>query len=163
MKRFAGLAALLFLAVACWAADPAQRQLRIGSKRFTESYILAHLMAQTVARDTGKQAEIREGLGNTADGYKYVNVVRRRAFGEDIASPTPQPNDLTPNNTNNFEAAVLRERRYELAFEDDRWFDLKRQGKLLTNAELIKKGIKPYNVVLPIPQSERDTNKKLGK
>ena len=102
-----------------------------------------------------------EGLGGTTDGYKYLNVVRRRAFGDDIASPTPQPNDLTPNNTNNFEAAVLRERRYELAFEDDRWFDLKRTGTLLTNAHLLSKGIKPFNVLLPIPQSERDANPNL--
>ena len=102
-----------------------------------------------------------EGLGATADGYRYLNVVRRRAFGEDIASPTPQPHDVTSNNTNDFAAAVLRERRYELAFEDDRWFDLKRTNKLLSNAHLISKGIKPYNVLLPIPQSERDANPNL--
>ncbi len=56
---------------------------------------------------------------------------------------------------------MLRERRYELAFEDDRWFDLKRTGKLLNNAHLLSKGIKPFNVVLPIPQSERDANPNL--
>ena len=53
---------------------------------------------------------------------------------------------------------MQRERRYELAFEDDRWFDLKRTGKLLNNPELLKKGIKPFNIVLPVPQSERDAN-----
>ena len=102
-----------------------------------------------------------EGLGSTADGYKYVNVVRRRAFGDDITSPNAQPHDLNSNNTNNFAAAVLRERRYELAFEDDRWFDLKRTGSLLNNAHLLGKGIKPFNIVLPIPQSERDANPNL--
>ena len=103
-----------------------------------------------------------EGLGATTDGFKYLNVVRRRAFGEDITSTTPEPHDLNSGNTPDFAAAVLRERRYELAFEDDRWFDLKRTGKLLNNAHLISKGIKPYNIVLPIPQSERDANPNLA-
>ena len=102
-----------------------------------------------------------EGLGATTDGFRYLNAVRRRAFGETITSPTAQPHDLNSNNTNDFAAAVLRERRYELAFEDDRWFDLKRTGNLLTNAHLIGKGIKPFNIVLPIPQSERDANPNL--
>ena len=102
-----------------------------------------------------------EALGTTADGYKYVNIVRRRAFGEDLTSATPQPHDLNSNNTSDFQAAVVRERRYELAFENDRWFDLKRTGTLLTNAHLIGKGIKPFNVLLPIPQSERDANPNL--
>ena len=38
--------------------------LRVGSKRFTESYILGELLTQTAARHG--QAEHREGLGNTA-------------------------------------------------------------------------------------------------
>src|SRR6478752_709720 len=72
MKRFAALAALVLLAAACWAADAPERPLRIGSKRFTESYILAHVMAQTVARATGNQPQVREGLGNTAIVYEAL-------------------------------------------------------------------------------------------
>jgi hypothetical protein len=93
-----------------------------------------------------------------AQALEAVNKVRRRAFGLDIAQPSAK--DFSAN-TPNFTAAVQRERRYELAFEDDRWFDLKRQGKLLNNAALLAKGIKPYNIVLPIPQSERDANPSL--
>jgi hypothetical protein len=92
-----------------------------------------------------------EALGNTADGYAALNVVRKRA-----GLP-----DRTPANTPDFKAAVIKERRYELAFEDDRWFDLKRTGDLLTNAALKAKGVKPFNIVLPIPQSERDANPSL--
>jgi hypothetical protein len=92
-----------------------------------------------------------EALGNTADGYAALNVVRKRA-----GLP-----DRTPANTPDFKAAVIKERRYELAFEDDRWFDLKRTGNLLTNAALKAKGVKPFNIVLPIPQSERDANPSL--
>jgi hypothetical protein len=102
-----------------------------------------------------------EGLGFPA-GLAYVNTVRRRAFGDDLSVPatTPQPHDLNPNNTtaNSFADAVLRERRYELAFEDDRWFDLKRTDHLVNNPHLISKGIKPFHVLLPVPLSERDAN-----
>ena len=103
-----------------------------------------------------------EGLGFPA-GLPYVNMVRRRAFGEDMASTSPQLHDLNTNNTTSttYASAILRERRYELAFEDDRWFDLKRTNHLLDNAHLISKGIKPFNVVMPIPQSERDANPNL--
>ena len=93
-----------------------------------------------------------------AQALEAVNKVRRRAFGLDPSMPSTR--DFSAS-TPNFVDAVQRERRYELAFENDRWFDLKRQGKLLNNVELLKKGIKPYNVVLPIPQSERDANPNL--
>lgn len=103
---------------------------------------------------------LAEGKGATPEGFDAINKVRRRAFGVDINSPS-STYDLTPANTPNFDAAVLRERRYELAFENDRWFDLKRTNNLLSNAHLQSKGIKPFNVLLPIPQSERDANPQL--
>jgi osmoprotectant transport system permease protein len=60
--RLYTLIAFLFLALAptAHAADT----LRVGSKRFTESYILGEILTQTAARH-GK-AEHRQGLGNTA-------------------------------------------------------------------------------------------------
>ncbi len=39
--------------------------LRVGSKRFTESYILAEIVAQT-AQQAGATTQVRQGLGNTA-------------------------------------------------------------------------------------------------
>lgn len=101
---------------------------------------------------------LAEAVGPTAEGLEAVNKVRRRAFGLDINATSAK--DFTAA-TPNFTAAVQRERRYELAFEDDRWFDLKRQGKLLNNPALLAKGIKPFNIVLPIPQAERDANPSL--
>jgi osmoprotectant transport system permease protein len=65
MRRFITLvlawAALLFLTPVATAADDV---LRVGSKRFTESYILGEILVQTAAV-TGP-AEHRQGLGNTA-------------------------------------------------------------------------------------------------
>ncbi|ANH70754.1 hypothetical protein ABE85_20080 [Mitsuaria sp. 7] len=73
-----------------WAAEP----LRIGSKRFTESYILAEVLAQTVrADDPAAEVEIRQGLGNTAivhaalkagsiDVYpEYLGTIEREILG----------------------------------------------------------------------------------
>jgi osmoprotectant transport system permease protein len=73
MKRLLLLLLCLFaFAAPCPAADPPAVPLKIGSKRFTESYILAHLMAQAVARGTGRAPEVRQGLGNTAIVYEAL-------------------------------------------------------------------------------------------
>jgi len=52
-----------------FAAQAANDTLRIGSKRFTESYILAQVLAQTSAPHTPKPPAVRQGLGNTAIVY----------------------------------------------------------------------------------------------
>jgi hypothetical protein len=101
---------------------------------------------------------LAEAVGPTTEGLEAINTVRRRAFGEPLT--TPSPHDLTTA-TPDFTAAVLRERRYELAFEMDRWYDLKRTKTLLTNPALVAKGIKRFNDLLPIPQAERDVNPNL--
>jgi len=53
----------LYLVYACGSAL-AQETLVVGSKRFTESYILGEILAQS-ARAAGVQTEHRQGLGNT--------------------------------------------------------------------------------------------------
>jgi hypothetical protein len=98
-----------------------------------------------------------EAEGPTATGLEAVNKVRRRAFGLpiDVASTRDLAAGISPDA---FRTAVRRERKYELAFENDRWFDMKRTGELLTSPQLLAKGVKPFNVVLPLPQSELDVN-----
>jgi osmoprotectant transport system permease protein len=59
------------------AGDPTQQvkdagTLRIGSKRFTESYILAQLLAQRAAPALVNAPEVRQGLGNTAIVYEAL-------------------------------------------------------------------------------------------
>jgi osmoprotectant transport system permease protein len=63
------LAALLLAAFAGAAA--AQEPVRVGSKRFTESYVLGEILAQA-ARVAGARAEHRPGLGNTAILYEAL-------------------------------------------------------------------------------------------
>ena len=101
---------------------------------------------------------VAEGVGTTAEGLEDINKVRRRSFGLPIGTASAA-HDLTASlNATDFKKAVWRERKYELAFENDRWFDMKRTGELLTSPQLIAKGVRPFNVVLPIPQTERDVN-----
>ncbi|MBF9222922.1 RagB/SusD family nutrient uptake outer membrane protein [Hymenobacter ruricola] len=113
---------------------------------------------------------VAEAVGPTAEGLEAINKVRRRAFGLpiDVASPA---HDLTAATTD-FTGAVLRERKYELAFEFDRWFDLKRyngtpyglipvmtaQAAYLRTLGIQRAVPTATNLVLPIPQSELDAN-----
>ena len=62
--RFIRACVFIQLAYCCGFAVAADDTLRVGSKRFTESYILGELLTQTAAAH-GK-AEHRQGLGNTA-------------------------------------------------------------------------------------------------
>lgn len=63
------LAACLAAAVASHGpAAHASEPLRVGSKRFPESYVLAHLLARTA----GPGTEVRAGLGNTAIVYEAL-------------------------------------------------------------------------------------------
>lgn len=61
-------------------------------------------------------AEAYMMLGNTAKALEYVNAVRNRANASSIASVDLQ--------------GILDERARELAFEGQRWYTLKRTGKL---------------------------------
>ncbi|MGI4871691.1 MAG: RagB/SusD family nutrient uptake outer membrane protein [Janthinobacterium lividum] len=105
---------------------------------------------------------LAEAVGPTTEGYEAVNKVRRRAFG--LALNTPSANrDLNPTlGAADFKTAVIKERRYELAFENDRWFDLKRTGLLVNTLRATGKNIQAFNVLMPIPQSERDINPNLS-
>lgn len=120
---------------------------------------------------------LAEAVGPTAEGLEAINKVRRRAFGLNYNVPSAA-RDLTAANTPNFTNAVLRERKYELAFEFDRWFDMKRaqtlyptltdhaliprltaQRALLQGYESSPHGVPTQNyLVLPIPQSEINAN-----
>ncbi|MBL0142032.1 MAG: ABC transporter permease subunit [Betaproteobacteria bacterium] len=61
----ARIAAFLALIAALIAPAKGAEPLRVGSKRFTESYVLGELLAQSAER-AGERVELRPGLGNTA-------------------------------------------------------------------------------------------------
>lgn len=67
---------------------------------------------------------INEQSGPTSEAFGYVNQVRQRAGLADITGLSKEQ----------FRAAILQERRVELAFENHRWFDLRR---ILSKTDLV--------------------------
>ena len=63
--RMLGLVAGAIFLGLIQAAQAGEGAIRIGSKRFTESYILGEILRQTVVRSGEASAEHRAGLGNT--------------------------------------------------------------------------------------------------
>lgn len=96
-------------------------------------------------------SEANSGPGT--DAYKAVNEVRKRAGLDDLSGLTaPQ-----------FKDSVLLERRLELCFEGQRWFDLVRTGRLQAavkaeNSFARKATVQAHQVWFPIPQREIDAN-----
>lgn len=56
---------------------------------------------------------------------------------------------------------VYDERRLEFAFENHRWFDLLREGDVITKMQLHGKQMQPFNLLFPIPASEIAINPNL--
>lgn len=65
---------------------------------------------------------INEIEGPTNEAYGYINQVRQRAGLDNLTTGLTQPE---------FRESVYHEERVELAFENQRWFDLLRTGRAL--------------------------------
>jgi len=113
-----------------------------GDKTSTKPYLL---------RYSDVALMYAEAAGPTAKAYELVNFIRNRAgLG-----------DLTPGlSVADFRAAVIRERVYELAFEGNITYDLRRTGRLHTVTAVQEQGITEEADVLfyPIPSIETDLN-----
>jgi starch-binding outer membrane protein, SusD/RagB family len=95
---------------------------------------------------------VNEIGGPTTDAYNAINRVRTRAgLGNLVGLDQPQ-----------FRKAVYLERRLELMFEFQRWFDLIRTKTLVsTLTSAGKTSVTEKNYLYPIPQHEIDLNPKL--
>ncbi len=100
--------------------------------------------------------------GPTAEAYAKINAIRDRAFGN---NPEKQLSGLSQEE---FREAIMEERKWELAFEFHRRWDLKRWGKLGEAVQSISEtnpigaaNFKPYHVLFPIPFQEIDLNPNL--
>lgn len=95
---------LALLAFAWGAAGAEGAGLKVGSKRFTESYILGEIVTQT-AQAAGAQAEHRQGLGNTAVVYEALKAGAIDVYPEYLGTidaeilKHPQPTDLATMRT----------------------------------------------------------------
>jgi len=96
-------------------------------------------------------AEAANELGQSAKALTSLNLVRARARG----GATGVVPNLTTTAQAALRTAIWNERRLELAFEHDRWFDLVRQGRA---AEVLRAQGKNFVVgkheVFPIPQNQ---------
>lgn len=89
-----------------------------------------------------------EAVGNTPEGYQWINNVRERA------GMLPLDENLS---LHEFREAVWEERKYELFMEGHRLFDLRRINRV--EETITNKRINPdYAYFFPIPQREVDLN-----
>lgn len=106
-------------------------------------------------------------LGN-GEAFTLLNTIRTRAGLASKTSGNPI-NELNVNSQESFRVAIYQERKVELAFENHRWYDLVRTGKVVEtmNAHGKREIIKvpsqypsgAYNltqnkILLPIPERE---------
>jgi hypothetical protein len=92
-------------------------------------------------------AEAFNKTGNDTKAQTYLNLVRRRAFGDNA-------HDISSTGTTLYDA-ILNERRLELAMDGERFFDLVRTGK--ASSVLGPLGfVAGKHELFPIPQGEID-------
>lgn len=92
------------------------------------------------------------GYKTDGDAFLYLNKIRERAGLKTYTSEELFNQVL-------FREAVWNERRFELAFENHRWFDLLRTGKAVEVMNASADGeftVESYQLVYPIPQSQID-------
>lgn len=98
-------------------------------------------------------AETLNEMGQTSEAYQYINVIRNRAGLTDLQT------GLTKEE---FRDAVFEERKFELAYEGNRWFDAIRSKKLI---EWVKADrnvpVAQKHYLLPIDQAAIETNPSL--
>ncbi|MBO0939871.1 RagB/SusD family nutrient uptake outer membrane protein [Fibrella sp. HMF5335] len=119
-------------------------------------------------------AEALTELNRGAEALPYLNRVRKRARESYLNDPAlapatgapAVPANLLPDVVSTSQAtlrdAIRHERRVELGLEFHRYFDLARYGQAYAEAALRDKNYAfAKNRYVPLPQSERDTNKAL--
>lgn len=100
-------------------------------------------------------AEVENELGNTSVAAGYVNQVRARSNMPNLASGLSQADMRT---------RIRRERRVELAFEGQHYFDLKRWKIAKQVLNSVQDGIVTYkfedkHYLWPLPQAEIESSK----
>ena len=119
--------------------------INIPILRLADVYLIA---AEASARQNGV----------TDEAFGYINTVRRRAGLQDLGSGL---------STDQFVAAVLQERSWELFGEGDRWYDLSRTNTFMQVVPAAVNDVFPVRTPLkrnryfPIPLDEINANPKL--
>lgn len=119
------------------------------------------------------EAEALNEAGSSGEALAPLNRVRKRAresylYDTSLSGygtvPTGLLPDVTTTDQTQLRDIIRRERRSELALEFHRFFDIIRYGSTYANSALSGQPLFNYNnnKFFPIPESERETNLKLG-
>lgn len=107
-------------------------------------------------------AECENELNGPNGAFQYLNPIRQRAYA------TQAEWDLTGLDQQGFREAIYDERKWELAAEAHRRYDLIRWGILLDVVQNLEyrfwepnNNIRPWHVKLPIPLQELEQNPNL--
>ncbi|MDQ6477106.1 RagB/SusD family nutrient uptake outer membrane protein [Dyadobacter sp. LHD-138] len=105
------------------------------------------------------EAASQASQGPTPLAVERLNMVHRRAYGQEAGAASSVDFKIGDYNATTFRDLVLKERAYEFLVEGKRWYDLIRTGKAKS---VIKeaKGLTISDAVLlmPIPKQEIDNN-----
>ena len=117
-----------------------------------EANTFSNIMIYRLAETYLLAAEAHMELGNTAAALEYLNAVRNRAGAADL--------DMVD------QTVILEERARELAFEGQRWFFLKRTGRLIEQIRMYagndnwrnaaRERIEDHHINWSIPPDELD-------
>lgn len=104
------------------------------------------------------RAEALNNLGQTSAATDLLNMIRRRAFAQPLATPSVNdfPNANDQANGYDLTLAIENERFKELAFEGHRFYDLVRTGRVTAIL-----GIAADQTLWPIPLREIGRNPRL--
>ncbi|SHJ23048.1 RagB/SusD family nutrient uptake outer membrane protein [Pseudozobellia thermophila] len=107
-------------------------------------------------------AECENELNGPGNAYRYIHPIRQRAYETQVEW------ELTGLSQQEFREAIYDERKWELAGEAHRRYDLIRWGILMDVVQNLEyrfwtpnENIKPYHVLLPIPLQELELNPNL--
>jgi starch-binding outer membrane protein, SusD/RagB family len=108
-------------------------------------------------------AEALNEQGQTANAITYVNMLRARARNGTGSQARATPVDVSAAlNQADTRAAIFAERKWELAYEGKRWFDLVRQGfsvfQAAESSDPTATNIQQTRMLWPIPQAQIDLN-----
>ena len=110
-------------------------------------------------------AEALNELGRSTEAVSYLNRIRQRARnadGEPRLEPADYAGDLSASAVRE---AIFQERKWELAHEGKRWFDLVRRGEEYWASQLRANDpqavVSPHKMLLPIPQEDINQNRAL--
>ncbi|MEZ4968621.1 MAG: RagB/SusD family nutrient uptake outer membrane protein [Flavobacteriaceae bacterium] len=94
--------------------------------------------------------------GPTPEALEAVNMVRRRANNLDPNTPDASVDLASGMTQSAFDDAVIAERAWELAFENNRWFDLVRKKMVVEVNKALYPNVSENNRLLPKPAIEVD-------